>query len=122
MGERPSLTFARRNSVGFSAEIPALDFLRKILEPKPLSAPSFILLRLRDMCVSRVLDSSSMAFRFFVAACPDSRSEARSEALRLIAEVEVEVEVDVDVKTLFFLSVTCNSFQLLERLVKSISK
>lgn len=48
--------------------------------------------------------------------------DSRSEALRFEADLGADFEAGVEVEVLPFLSVACNFFQLLERLVVSIPR
>lgn len=117
LGERPSFTFAFRDTVTVVADATVLDLLRSVvvLESAPaelaLAGPSSIL-RFRDVAwVTRAWEGFlSTNFRFFTDPVPTSRSAA----LRLT--------VDVPAAGLLCLRVACSFFQLLERVVVSIAR
>lgn len=117
LGERPSFTFAFRDTVTVVADATVLDLLRSVVVPESapaelvLAGPSSIL-RFRDVVwVTRAWEGFlSTNLRFFTDPVPTSRSAA----LRLT--------VDVPAAGLVCLRVACSFFQLLERVVVSIAR
>ena len=117
LGERPSFTFAVRDTGTVGVDATVLDLRRTVVEPesvpsRPALADSSNILRfLKVLWEVRALDwSFSTNLRFFT----DTVAESRSAALRLT--------VDVLFTALPCLSVACSFFQLLERLVVSIPR
>lgn len=117
LGERPSFTFAFRDTVTVGADVAVLDLLRAAVGADSVAAAltvvdlSNIFRFLNVDWETRALDwSFSTNFRFFTDPVPESRSAA----LRLTADVPVAAPL--------FLSVACSFFQLLERVVGSIAR